>query len=196
MGECVSLQSLLRLLVATLMYLRYTDSGTRKRLWLGMSVVSYVLSFLSRVSAVGYPFVLLILDVFPLRRVGPVSASKTVRALPRVTWTVALLEKLPFAFAAVVFAFLEAGSRETVPLRDIGMGARFTAAAQAPILYLIRMLVPVPRSPIDPLPIAPAFNPAVLALALTGFAALTVAAWRSRCEASKAAAPQCALTFR
>jgi len=173
-------ESLLWLLVATLMYLRYADAGTWKRLWLGMSVVSYALSLLSRVAAVGYPFVLLILDVFPLRRVGPVSASKTAGALPRVTWTVAILEKLPFAFAAGIFAVLEAGSRETVPLRDIGMGARFTAAAQAPILYLIRMLVPMPRSPIDPLPIAPAFNPAVLALVLTGFAALTVAAWRAR----------------
>jgi tetratricopeptide (TPR) repeat protein len=173
-------ESLLWLLVATLMYLRYTDSGAGKSLWFGMSVVSYVLSLLSRVAAVGYPVVLLILDVFPLRRVGPVIANETDRALPRVTWTVALLEKLPFAFAAVVCAFLEAGSRETVPLKEIGMGARFTTTVQAPILYLIRMLVPVPRSPIDPLPISPTFKPAVLTLVLTGFAALTLAAWRAR----------------
>jgi protein O-mannosyl-transferase len=173
-------ESLLWLLVATLMYLRYTDSGATKRRWLGMSVVSYVLSLLSRVAAVGYPIVLLILDVFPLRRVGSVSANNTDRALPRVTWAVALFEKLPFALAAAAFAFLEADSRETVPLSEIGVGPRFTAAAQAPILYLIRMLVPVPRSPIDPLPISPAFKPAVLALVLMGLAAVTITAWRAR----------------
>lgn len=173
-------ESLFWLLVATLMYLRYTDSGARKKLWFGMSVVSYVLSLLSRVAAVGYPFVLLILDVSPLRRVGPVGTDKTARALPGVTWTVALIEKLPFAIAATIFAFLEAGSRRTVPLREIGLGPRFTTAAQAPILYLIRTLVPIPRSPIDPLPISPTFKPAVLALALTVLAVLTAAAWRAR----------------
>src|SRR6185503_11144906 len=170
-------QSLTWLLVATLTYLRYADSRVRRGLWFGASVVSYVLSLLSRVAAIGYPFVLLILDVFPLRRLDPVDANNTARDRPRVTWTGALLEKAPFALAAGIFAFLEAGSRETAPLTEIGIGARLTTAAAAPIIYLSRTLMPLPRSPIDPLPLSPVFEPGVLALAFVGVAALTGAAW-------------------
>ena len=93
---------------------------------------SYAMSLLSRVAAIGYPLVLLILDVFPLRRLDLVDANNTARDRPRVTWTGALLEKVPFAVVASVFAFLEAGSRETAPLKEIGLGARLTTAAQAP----------------------------------------------------------------
>jgi tetratricopeptide (TPR) repeat protein len=173
-------QSLTWLLVATLTYLRYTDAGVRSGLWLSVSALSYIMSLLSRVAAIGYPVVLIILDIFPLRRIGPASAHQTVRAQSRVTWTAALLEKLPFLFAAGVFALVEAGSRETAPLKEIGVGARLTTAAQAPLLYLARSLVPLPRSPIDPLPISPVFKPAALTLALTALAVLTAGAWRAR----------------
>ena len=175
------IQSLTWLLVATLTYLQYTDASRRKGLWLSVSIVSYVMSLLSRVAAVGYPFLLLILDVFPLRRLGPVDANSVIRKRPRVTWTVAFVEKLPYAIVASVFAFLEAGSRQSVaPLAEIGIGTRLTMAAQAPIMYLSRMLMPVSRSPIDPLPILPAFEPGVLALALFVVAALTGVVWRAR----------------
>src|SRR5262245_59014655 len=171
------IQSLTWLLVATLAYLRYTDADVNKSLWLGASILSYGISLLSRAAALGYPLVLLTLDVVPLRRIGHVSKAER---RSRVTWMGALLEKVPFAVAAVLLGVLEAGSRETAALREISFGARLTTAFQAPLLYFARTMVPLPRSPIDPLPISPVFEPAVLALAVTGAAALTGGAGATR----------------
>jgi len=134
--------SLTWLLAATLTYVRYAEGGGDPRAWFAASVGAYAMSLLSRVAAPGFPLVLLVLDVFPLRRARP-----------------ALLDKIPFALLAIVFGMLEAGSREAAPLEEIGLGARLTMAAQAPFIYLGRMFVPVGRSPIDPLPISPVFAP-------------------------------------
>jgi protein O-mannosyl-transferase len=155
--------SLTWLLVATLAYVRYSEGGEKKSVCLGISVASYALSLLSRVTAIGFPLVLLVLDVYPLQRNRR-----------------ALLDKLPFALAAVILGMLEAASREAAPLEEIGLGSRLTMAAQAPFIYLGRMLVPLARSPIDPLPIAPGFEPSRLALALLILAALTIGIFRAR----------------
>lgn len=155
--------SLTWLLVATQAYVRYSEAGGRQRVWFGIAVVSYVLALLSRVTAIGFPLVLLLLDVYPLRRSRP-----------------GLLDKIPFALAAVILGLLEAGSRESAPLEEFGPGARLTMAAQAPLIYLGRLLVPLARSPIDPLPISPRVEPVTLAIAGLVLAALTVAILRIR----------------
>src|SRR5262245_59990205 len=156
--------SLTWLLAATLTYVRYSEDAGDARRWLAASIAAYATSLLSRVTALGFPLVLLVLDVFPLRRA----------ARPR------LLDKIPFALLALVFGILEARSREAAPLEEIGLGARFTMAAQAPLLYLGRMFVPVGRSPIDPLPISPVFRPLALAIAMLVLGALTIGILRIR----------------
>jgi len=161
--------SLTWLLTATLTYIRYAEDGERRGVWLGLSVLSYVLSLLSRVSALGFPLVLLVLDVYPLRRAGR-----------RVSWFVALMEKAPFVVAALILANLEVASREAAPLSEIGLGPRLTMAAEAPLIYLGRMLVPVGRSPIDPLPISPIFRPLTLSIAVLMLGALTFGVVRVR----------------
>src|SRR5262245_16259141 len=153
--------SLTWLLVATLMYVRSAEGGGNRPTWLAASVIAFALSLLSRVAALGFPLVLLVLEVFPLRRAM-------------------LLDKIPFALLAVVFGMLEAGSREAAPLEEIGLGARLTMAAQAPLIYVGRMLLPLERSPIDPLPISPVFQPLILAIALLVLAAVTMAIVRNR----------------
>src|SRR6185503_13303135 len=155
--------SLTWLLAATLTYVRYAEGGGDPRAWFAASVGAYAMSLLSRVAAPGFPLVLLVLDVFPLRRARP-----------------ALLDKIPFALLAIVFGMLEAGSREAAPLEEIGLGARLTMAAQAPFIYLGRMFVPVGRSPIDPLPISPVFAPLMLASTVLALAALTIVILRAR----------------
>lgn len=155
--------SLTWLLAATLTYIRYTESGRNAHAWLAVSLVAYAMSLLSRVAALGFPLVLLVLDGFPLRR------SRR-----------ALLDKVPFALVAVVFGVLEAGSREAAPLEEIGLGARLTMAARAPLFYLSRLIIPVARSPIDPLPISPAFHPFALAMATLALAVLTIGILRVR----------------
>ena len=155
--------SLTWLLVSTLAYIRYAEADDRRGVWLGLSVLTYVLSLLSRVSALGFPLVLLVLDVYPLRRAGR-----------QVPWFVALKEKAPFALAALILANLEIGSREAATLSEIGLGPRLTMAAEAPLIYIGRMLVPVGRSPIDPLPISPVFRPLALSIAVLVLGTLTL----------------------
>ena len=155
--------SLTWLLAATLTFVRYAEGGGNPHAWLAASVVAYAMSLLSRVAALGFPLVLLVVDVFPLRRAR-----------------LSVLDKIPFALLAIVFGMLEAGSREAAPLEEIGLGPRLTMAAQAPLVYLGRMFVPLGRSPIDPLPISPVFAPVMLASTVLALAALTIVILRVR----------------
>jgi len=86
------------LVVTVLCYLRAHDSGakTPRIRYLALAVAAYVLSLLSKATGMTLPVVLLILDVYPLRR---------LRSHPdgAALWPV-LREKLLFAVPAVVVA--------------------------------------------------------------------------------------------
>jgi len=133
--------------------------------WLALSVVSYAAALLARATAIGLPFVLLAVDVYPLRR----SFHRNL-----------LLEKVPFIVVSAAAAFAESRTREVATLGDIGAGARLTMAASAPFRYFGRTVLPIGLSPLDALPIFPVVEWAPLGVALAGFAALAVVVWRTR----------------
>jgi tetratricopeptide (TPR) repeat protein len=91
-------------LLAALAYLRaHPSSGVFRRSWMIGSSVLIVLAVLSKGSAVVLPFVFLILDVYPLRRLGPDGHRPSWPAVRKV-----LIEKCPvlvfcLAFMAVAF---------------------------------------------------------------------------------------------
>src|SRR5439155_18852112 len=59
-------------LLAVLCYLHAHDSGARRPIgWYGSAVVLAALALLSKAMAVTLPVLLLVLDVYPLRRLGP-----------------------------------------------------------------------------------------------------------------------------
>ena len=145
-------------------FLAYLKAATRQRFrfaWLGLSIGSYALSQLTRASAIGFPLVLLAVDAYPLRRR-------------------ALAEKLPFVIIALAAAVAESQARELPSLQEVGLGARLTMAAAAPLIYLARTLWPIRLSPLDPLPIEPRLAWLPLALGAAGIAAVTLMAWRKR----------------
>ncbi len=153
--------SLTFLLAAFLAYVQ-AATGQRSRVaWLGLSIGSYALSQLTRASAIGFPLVLLAVDVYPLRRR-------------------AMAEKLPFVVVALAAAVAESHARELVTLQEVGLGARLTMAAAAPFVYLVRTLLPLRLSPLDPLPIEPRLVWLTLALGMAGLAAVTLVVWRKR----------------
>jgi Flp pilus assembly protein TadD len=159
--------SLAALLIAFLAYLNAHDRGrgTRSVAWLTLSLVSYAAALLARATAVGLPFVLLVVDLYPLRR-----------AIRRNV----LLEKVPFILVAAAAVFAESRSRDVATLGDVGAGARLTMAASAPFRYFGRTVLPIGLSPLDPLAISPAIAWVPLGLALAGFAALAALVWRTR----------------
>src|SRR5436189_5366354 len=62
-------------LLTILMYLRACERGERRRGWYWLSVAAFVCALLSKSMVVNLPVVLLILDVYPLRRLGGPSAG-------------------------------------------------------------------------------------------------------------------------
>jgi protein O-mannosyl-transferase len=164
--------SLSALLLAFLAYLNYADAGdtlvprsrTRAAAWLTASVAGYAASLLCRANAIGFPLVLLLVDIYPIGR--------------RVRKT-ALLDKLPFLVLAIAAAVLESQAREIATWQEVGVGARLTMAVTAPFIYLARTFAPIHLSPLDPLPIAPSLEWAPLVLGVCGLAAIGAAAWKS-----------------
>jgi protein O-mannosyl-transferase len=132
------------------------------------SIAGYAASLLARPTALGYPLILLVVDCYPLDRCRRIGATNL------------LVEKAPFAALAVMAGAAEWQARDIATLQDVGLGARLTLAASAPLLYLRRIFWPVALSPLDPLPIAPAIEWAPLMIGVSTIVVGSVIAWRAR----------------
>lgn len=147
------------LLLATLSYLY----GRRL-----VALTLFALSLLMRAIALGFPLLLVIIDLYPFARRRPIRRAQL------------LVEKLPFAALALASAIVEWLARDVASLQEIGIGARATLAATAPFVYIGRFLVPIGLTPLDPLPIAATPRLALLAAATLGLLLLTAFVWRLR----------------
>jgi tetratricopeptide (TPR) repeat protein len=137
-------------LLAVWAYIRYAAAPSWPR-YLGLTA-AFVVSLLSKPMLVTLPFVLLLLDYWPLQRVvgGRWAVTGERGSLPlsavRRPPTTLLLEKLPlFALAAVV-AVITCVARErtgaTVSLADLPLSARLANAATAYGWYLSHTVWP------------------------------------------------------
>ena len=114
--------------------------------WYAAAIVLFAAALLSKALVVSLPAVLVILDVYPLRRLGG-AAGGTTPAARRV-----LIEKLPFvvvALAGTVVAFLaRAPLRSAVGLDDFGIGERAALSVYGYAFYLRKTLLPYHLSPL------------------------------------------------
>jgi tetratricopeptide (TPR) repeat protein len=168
-------------LTALLAYLEYC--GRMEVGWLIFSIAAYVLSLASRANALLFPVVLLVLDIYPLRRnsdysIGTVDSQRPTRT--RATWRRLVLEKSPFIAAAGCAAIIEWRARDVATFEEISLLTRLTMAATAPFRYLGRTVLPLRLTPIDPLPLAPRTEWLSLALVVVALVAVTVVAWTVR----------------
>jgi hypothetical protein len=114
--------------------------------WYGLSLACFAVGLLSKSIVVTLPVTLLVLDVYPLRRLGGPAGWRAPRP-----W----LEKLPFfalsAGAAVVafLALLTLGN--TRSLADLGIGPRIFLSVYGLAFYLFKTVVPLDLSPLYPL---------------------------------------------
>src|SRR5438132_3757483 len=124
-------------LVAILMYLRACERGARGRGSYWLSVVVFVCALLSKSMVVNLPVVLLILDIYPLRRLGG-SIGWWSEEARRVYG-----EKVPFAFlaaAASAIAVLAQLSHNTmVPVAQLSTLGRLAVSAYGLSFYLWKM---------------------------------------------------------
>src|SRR2546426_8325275 len=142
-------------LVTILMYLRACERGARGRRWYWLSVAVFGCALLSKSMVVNLPVVLLILGVYPLRRLGGAIGwwSEPARRV--------YVEKIPFvllAAAAAAIALMAQLSHNTMVsvVQLSGLG-RLAVSAYGLSLYLWKTVAPVNLSPLYELP--PTVNP-------------------------------------
>src|SRR5881398_2977005 len=142
-------------LSAILVYLRACERGARGRGWYWLSVAVFGCALLSKSMVVNLPVVLLILDFYPLRRLG--GAVGWWSAPARRVY----VEKIPFvllAAAASAVALMAQLSHNTmVSVVQLSALGRLAVSAYGLSFYLWKTVAPVNLSPLYELP--PTVNP-------------------------------------
>ncbi len=114
-------------------------------------MIAYTLSLLAKATGITLPVVLLLLDVYPLRRLQGGSSARLMADLREAFW-----EKLPFFFLAFVFALTALVAQQSAgALRPIEQYYFFYRLAQAfygLCFYLWKSLWPFNLSPLYELP--------------------------------------------
>jgi len=143
--------------------------------WYGASLALYALALMGKSIVVTLPVVLLILDVYPLRRFGPAAGGWRGPAARR-----AYGEKAPFLALAAVASVLAVSARiefgSLVDVGDIGWLTRVASALYALAFHLAKTLVPVALSPLYDFRATLARGPWPFVVAAVVVAALTVVA--------------------
>jgi tetratricopeptide (TPR) repeat protein len=132
------------LLAAVLAYLRMQpETGGRRRATYALSVFCYAASLLAKAWGMTLPVVLLLLDVYPLRR------------FDRGRYRQVLVEKLPFAALAVaagtVAGLAKEGTGAMIPIGQYSLLQRAAQACTGLLFYPAKTLLPVHLSPLYPL---------------------------------------------
>ncbi len=144
-------------------YLRYTERRSRSRYL--VTLLGFVLAVLAKPIAVTLPFALLLLDFWPLRRLGVAPAEPGSQPVPGgapvagdapgvVSMRQALLEKVPlFALSLIlsVVAFLASRGVDG-GLSDLPVSARLSNAVVSYARYLGKTFVPVDLAVLYPHP--------------------------------------------
>src|SRR2546422_3095095 len=153
-------------LSAILMYLRACERGARGRGWYWAAVGLFAGALLSKSMVVNLPFVLLILDVYPLRRLGGFVGwwSEPARRI--------YIEKIPFvllaAAASAIAVMAQSSVHAAASLAQLSVPGRLAVAAYGSGFYPRKMVVPVNLSPLYELPrtVDPMAPPFILSYAL------------------------------
>src|SRR5262249_27142345 len=132
-------------LLATLAYLRGVEGGGAiERRWWGLSLCAFILAVLSKAAAMPLPVALLILDVYPLRRVRAVG------------WRALLFEKAPYfvvsAPIGVMAVIAQSSAHALTGYRAYGVAARFAMTTYSLAFYPWKFVWSADLSPLYELP--------------------------------------------
>jgi len=129
---------------AALAYLRYAVAPARDRRWYWATLGLYACAMLSKATSITLPALLLLLNIYPLKRIGG-TAGWRGGEMRRV-----LLEILPVAvisLAAVPLTLLA-----LAPPDQLTLGAKVAVSAYSLTLYLWKTLLPTDLSPLYGMP--------------------------------------------
>ncbi len=145
------------LLLTVLAYLRSAAPGqAHRRRWIGITLLVYVVSMISKVGGAPLPVVLLVLDWYPLRRLGSAPREWFSRRGLAV-----VAEKIPFFAVAIGFAVATLALQQGVQLHTLAshnLAARTAQAFYGLLFYVRKMVLPLDllplyelSTPLDPL---------------------------------------------
>jgi len=137
-------------MLAVLAYLRAFPMDSSPRWgWLVGSFVLFVAALLSKAVAVSLPAVLLILDVYPLRRFRDGPGRWFGSAARKVWW-----EKVPFVMVSLVFMGLAiaAKPRSRFPIERYGASAGIAQACYGIWFYILKTVLPLDLNACYPSP--------------------------------------------
>lgn len=139
-------------LASVLTYLCASERGTTARRWLlGASLGSFVLAIFSKSIVMTLPLVLILLDIFPLGRLGT-NPRRWLEAPFRRVW----LEKLPYAILGLVAAglgyYAQAANSYFTSLASYPPSARIGMGFYSVWFYLSKTALPIGLSPLYELP--------------------------------------------
>jgi tetratricopeptide (TPR) repeat protein len=163
--------STLFLLLTLLAYVAYVRNEKRRRTFYLTALVLFALGLMAKPMLVTLPFVMLLLDVWPLQRVN--------LATLRLKGPGLITEKLPLfalvAASSIVTFFAQRGGGAVYSLDRLGFGVRAANAAHSYLAYIGSMLWPSGLAVFYPFPNS--IPPASVLLSLLVLAGITVAAW-------------------
>jgi len=149
-------------------YFSYTQ-GDRPRTFFTITILLFLLSLLSKPTAVSFPFVLLIID-FYLRR--PLNLKL-------------IYEKIPFFLAALLLGTItlytqsHLVTREDIVAQDYGMLGRILLSCYALLRYVLQLIIPHQLSCVYPFPVkAEGFYLPILYLSPLILIALWLIVWK------------------
>ncbi len=177
-------------MLTLLAYVRYVE---RPGTWRYLTMVSlFALGLLAKPMVVTLPFVMLLLDFWPLRRVAHRALAPTASpddpstaSFPKKSLGSLCLEKVPLlalaaASSAVTFWVQQAGHAVT-PLARFSVGFRVANALDGYLSYLWKTIWPVELGVFYPLPAShPAGQVALAAVVLAGITVWALLTLRSR----------------
>jgi tetratricopeptide (TPR) repeat protein len=139
-------------MLTVLAYLRAVGDGRSPRWgWMAAAFALFAAALLSHPPAVSLPAVLLILDVYPLRRLGG-GSGRWFGASARAVW----LEKVPFLALSLVFMGIAVAAKADVrviaPLDQDGVTGRIAQACYGIWFYLVKTAIPRDITVFYPLP--------------------------------------------
>jgi tetratricopeptide (TPR) repeat protein len=164
-------------------YVRYVEEGKMQnakcRVYYAAAAGFFVLDLLSKPMAVTLPFVLLLLDYWPLHRFAPQTPTRP-GGIPKGL----ILEKIPLmalAAAACVVTYFAAG-KAVMSAALAPMPARIGNALVSCVVYLRQMVWPAELAVFYPYPgkSPPLWEWAPALLLLTVFSGVVLASWRKR----------------
>ncbi|MFA6316696.1 MAG: tetratricopeptide repeat protein [Elusimicrobiota bacterium] len=166
-------------IAAVLAWLRAVSGPEARRGWLGASLGLHVLALLAKVTAMTLPLALLVLDVYPLRRLG-----SDPRQRPRPAARSVLMEKVPFLLASLLAVIVGFAGRVWAvridPPAEWSLLKGMATAVYGLAFYPLKTLWPTGLAPLYelPSPFDP-FRPGFIASAAAVLAA-SAALWRWR----------------